>query len=395
MMILETLPGRNTKTASLITACPIRWATYKTKEQTDRQYGAGGRLLQSGATKYSYDEEGNLVRKTSAQGNDWIYEWAGNGMLKKVTRPDGKEVGFEYDALGRRTAKIYHGTITRWVWDGNTPLHEWKYGLKERPKVIVDEFGDVSKDREEPVDDLISWLFDEGTFKPAGKLKGGAVQSIITDYLGTPVEMYDSAGKQTWGVEYDVYGKIRKSSVGGAVDCPFRYQGQYEDEETGLYYNRFRYYDAHQGIYISTDPISIQGGLNVNAYVHDPNIFVDVFGLAIAPPGTVLYHYTNEDGMNSIISSNSLNPSLKEVNPRDARYGNGQYLSNLAPGTKTPAQLGREFIGIPNKHRFTHYVAIDVSGLDVVEGRKGVLVIPGEKPLNLTDRIVGSGKVCK
>jgi uncharacterized protein RhaS with RHS repeats len=51
--------------------------------------------------------------------------------------------------------------------------------------------------------------------------------------------------------------------------------------ETGLYYNRFRYYDPHTGSYISQDPIGLGGGiLNFYGYVHDPNSWVDVLGLA-------------------------------------------------------------------------------------------------------------------
>ncbi|SUB89296.1 Cell wall-associated polypeptide CWBP200 [Porphyromonas macacae] len=49
-------------------------------------------------------------------------------------------------------------------------------------------------------------------------------------------------------------------------NCPFRYQGQYEDEETGLYYNRFRYYDPNAGNYISQDPIGLEGDL-LNLYM--------------------------------------------------------------------------------------------------------------------------------
>ncbi|WP_221400593.1 RHS repeat-associated core domain-containing protein [Apibacter mensalis] len=56
--------------------------------------------------------------------------------------------------------------------------------------------------------------------------------------------------------------------------------GQYEDVETGLYYNRFRYYNPESGIFISSDPISILGGLNTYAYVSDSNSFTDVFGLS-------------------------------------------------------------------------------------------------------------------
>jgi len=75
------------------------------------------------------------------------------------------------------------------------------------------------------------------------------------------------------------------------------------------------------------------------------------------------------------------------------RYGNGQYLSDLAPETKTPAQLAKLFINVPNKYKYTHYVEIDVSGLEVIKGREGVFVIPNEKPLDLTGRIVRTGKV--
>jgi RHS repeat-associated protein len=105
-----------------------------------------------------------------------------------------------------------------------------------------------------------------------------------------------------------------------------------------------------------------------------------------------LFHYTDEAGHNGILESGKLRPSLRSVNPNDARYGNGQYLSDISPGTRTSAQLSRAFLGNPFQGaRFTHYVGIDVSGLNVVEGRAGVFVIPNEGPLSLAGRIVRSG----
>ncbi|MCM1567226.1 MAG: S8 family serine peptidase [Dehalobacter sp.] len=105
-----------------------------------------------------------------------------------------------------------------------------------------------------------------------------------------------------------------------------------------------------------------------------------------------LYHYTNEKGLNGIIESNQLNPSLKAVNPKDARYGNGQYLTDIVPGTKTPGQLSNTFYGFPfRSDRVTHFVEVDVTGLNVVKGREGVFVIPNENPLDLTNRIINSG----
>lgn len=216
-------------------------------------------------------------------------------MLQSVTDPKNKQTTFEYDALGRRTAKIVidrfselvtefskKGSITRFVWDGNVPLHEWKYNLNGRPKLAVDDYGMLTESKPEPIENLITWVFDEGTFKPSAKITATNTYSIITDYLGTPVEMYNSKGEKTWSVEYDIYGKVRKLVSGSLEDCPFRYQGQYEDPETGLYYNRFRYYAPDEGVYISQDPIGLFGmNPTMYAYVSDSNKFIDVFGLNV------------------------------------------------------------------------------------------------------------------
>jgi hypothetical protein len=107
-----------------------------------------------------------------------------------------------------------------------------------------------------------------------------------------------------------------------------------------------------------------------------------------------LFHYTNQKGLTGILDSGNLRPSLKAVNPSDVRYGNGQYLSDIVPGTKTPAQLSREFLGQPFQgSKYTHYLKIDVSGLNAIQGRPGVFVVPNEVPLNLGGRIINSGPV--
>ena len=171
---------------------------FKTPERKDQRYGPGGRLLESNGKKYTYDEEGNLISKTLVDGEKWHYEWSVNGMLRKVILPDKREVTFEYDATGRRTAKTYNGHITRWVWDGNTLLHEWKYAIERKPVSIVDNLGEIRGDSNEPLENLLTWIFTEGSLKPAAKLSSHFMQSIITDYLGTPVEMYDGEGRKTW-----------------------------------------------------------------------------------------------------------------------------------------------------------------------------------------------------
>jgi RHS repeat-associated protein len=97
--------------------------------------------------------------------------------------------------------------------------------------------------------------------------------------------MYRSDGEAVWRCELNSYGKVRDFRGQYKTDCPFRYQGQYEDRETGLYYNRFRYYSPDEGIYISQDPIGLNGGFAFYSYVHDTNGWVDVFGLSSSSCG--------------------------------------------------------------------------------------------------------------
>ncbi|WP_310592026.1 RHS repeat-associated core domain-containing protein, partial [Bacteroides stercoris] len=85
-----------------------------------------------------------------------------------------------------------------------------------------------------------------------------------------------------WEMLLDVYGKVVECH-GNRTLVPFRYQGQYEDEETGLYYNRFRYYSPDMGMYISSDPIGLAGNNpTLYGYVQDINTWLDWFGLKCA-----------------------------------------------------------------------------------------------------------------
>src|SRR5690606_26528552 len=130
----------------------------------------------------------------------WTYEWYGNGMLKKVVRPDGQPVEFRYDPLGRRIEKAYKGQVTRFIWDGNVPLHEWRYPIQDKPAEEVDELGDVRQNHPEPApaETLATWVFEAGTFAPAAKIINGRQYSIITDQLGTPCAAYNESGEQVW-----------------------------------------------------------------------------------------------------------------------------------------------------------------------------------------------------
>ena len=221
-----------------------------------------------GGQKAHLEEELGITFR--AFGAGWRYDWQSDGMLSRVIRPDGKEVSFAYDALGRRTEKTYEGITTHFVWDGNVPLHEWQ---------------EVSSDTEKA--DITTWLFEQNTFIPAAKLAAnGESFSIVSDYLGTPLQAFDNNGNKVWEQELDIFGRKRRKGNNNSSFIPFKYQGQYEDVETGLYYNRFRYYEPNKGTYISQDPIGLWGGHKLYAYVHNPNYWLDEFGLNKGIPFT-------------------------------------------------------------------------------------------------------------
>jgi RHS repeat-associated protein len=104
------------------------------------------------------------------------------------------------------------------------------------------------------------------------------------DHLGTPQELTDHEGKVAWSAQYEAWGQAKEAISEAAYKAgmrnPIRFQGQYLDEETGLFYNRYRYYDPNMGRYISRDPIGLLGSLNAHAYAPNPTEWVDPLGLS-------------------------------------------------------------------------------------------------------------------
>ncbi|WP_317206025.1 RHS repeat-associated core domain-containing protein, partial [Tenacibaculum maritimum] len=346
---------------------------YKEEDQSDRVYGKGGRLLKDEEYHYKYDVEGHLILKSKRRINeklampkhdnildkwlgsgkpskeaqlahenwqlgDWGYVWYGNGRLKEVKNPDGSVVKMEYDALGRRTSKRAQGKVTRFFWDGNVLLHEWNHKEEDTPAVVVDAIGMLSYDKVAPIENLVTWVYESGRFVPSAKLVGGERYSILSDYLGTPIQAYDARGNIVWECELDIYGKVRNLH-GEKTFIPFRFSGQYEDVETGLYYNRFRYYSPDTGTYISQDPIGLRGNNpNFYAYVYDANTEVDLFGLII------VYRALNGAQEASALAGEAIQP--KDIN---AAYTIQEHIDD--------GKLQTQFISTTKKRKTANFYA--------------------------------------
>ena len=116
--------------------------------------------------------------------------------------------------------------------------------------------------------------------------KGGAWQSSRITYFfhndpnGAAARVTDDCGHVVWEASNAAWAGGSLAKSGQPLDQPLRLQGQYYDDETGLCYNRYRYYDHAIGQFVSQDPCRIDGGANLYRYAPNPAIWIDPYGLA-------------------------------------------------------------------------------------------------------------------
>jgi RHS repeat-associated core domain len=347
---------------------------FDTTGKSGRSYNSAGALLESKKYHYQYDEEGRLISKTDKHTHKRTsYEWNANGTLKKVLKPDGA-IEFKYDAFGRRiektvtTAKDAEPRITRWAWDHHVMLHEWTFSEKEKPVAIVNEWGEMRYNKPEPLHNLITWVYDDESYTPSARLQNGKAHSIIADQLGTPTAAYDENGRCVWESELDIYGRTH-TLQGDKSFIPFRYPGQYEDAETGLYYNRYRYYNAGEGVYISSDPIGMSGGENLYRYVNSTATQMDPLGLATTNANVPRYVYRALTQAQEAQAKAGLH-----IDPKDptANYTMDEHINNGKLNTQYIStgyeQKTAEFYAKPNpkrgKNNWSTVIRVDTTKLD-------------------------------
>ncbi len=224
------------------------------------------RLTQLDDARYRYDGAGNLIERQQPDGERLMMGYDGANRLVHLTHAsasgDTRDATYRYDGLGRRISKtVRHpdGTTatTHYGWDGDR---------------IV---------REETDQKRITVVYEPGSFVPMLRIddtpQGKVLSAYVTDALGTPMQLVNAHGDTAWQAQPHDWAATQNER--GNTTQPIRFQGQWHDEESGLYYNRHRYYDPQQGRYISQDPIGLNGGMNLYGYVTNPTGMVDPLGL--------------------------------------------------------------------------------------------------------------------
>ncbi|WP_197044106.1 RHS repeat-associated core domain-containing protein, partial [Pseudomonas viridiflava] len=291
------------------------------------------RLKQWRDQEYTYDAWGNLIEKRSglAKWQTFTYDCE-NRLVRAETMLNSQlhSTGtYQYDSLGRRIGKT---SIT----DGKT---EHKNFLWQGLRML----------REEQPGQSSLYIYEPGSYAPLSRVdqKEGEAENKVyyfhTDQIGTPLEMTDIDGQIVWQATYKAWGSLEALIV-NEVEQNLRFQGQYFDEETGLHYNTFRYYDPEVARFITQDPIGLRGGINIYQYALNPIAYIDPLGLAFSSgKGTHNAIATLYDGNGNVKATGAWQSG--NMTPDEAALGFPK--STLA--THTEARITRELhpIAVP------------------------------------------------
>jgi RHS repeat-associated protein len=246
-----------------------------------------------GVMDYTYDDVGNrLTEVTDTSSNTYAYV-TGTNLLSSITGTDN--ISYTYDdngnitGMGTKTLSYNEDNRLSSVAQGANTLGEYTYnGLGQR---IIKEAGSTTTVFIYNFDgNIIGESNASGTFSKEYLYKGSSRPAMVdvptgevyyygNDQLGTPEILTDDTNTVVWEAIYKPFGEAEVNTRSTVINN-FRFPGQYYDEETGLHYNYHRYYDPSTGRYLTPDPIGLNGGMNLFAYVeNNPVNKTDPFGL--------------------------------------------------------------------------------------------------------------------
>jgi RHS repeat-associated protein len=238
--------------------------------------GPDNQLLSDGTNNYTYDADGNETTRTNiATGDTWTYGYDNaNQMISAVeTAADGTvevQAAFKYDAFGNRLEQdvTYPGqptVVQRYAYDAWNPNTPSGVGT-ENANVWADLNGNNQLQTRYIHGDALDQLFARMQYDPSGT---ATPYWYVTDHLGSVRDVLDGSGNVVDAINYDAYGNIT-SETNPADRGRYAWTGRELDAETGLQYNRARYYDATTARWMSQDPLGLDAGdSNLYRYVQN------------------------------------------------------------------------------------------------------------------------------
>jgi RHS repeat-associated protein len=223
----------------------------------------GNRLDAANGDRFEYNAR-NHISGRSGRSPKTIYHYDSCDMLTACENGHGRWEA-QYDALARRISKTFGGKKTEFYWDRDRIAAEVRDDGSVRLYVYADDFA------------FTPLLFvDYANLDADPKDANGYY--VFGDHLAAPLLVEDDSGNISWAARVDPYGTAHIESR-STLELALRFPGHYYDAETGLHYNRFRYYSPELGRYLQSDPVGIRGGPNLYAYTANPLKRVDVLGL--------------------------------------------------------------------------------------------------------------------
>jgi RHS repeat-associated protein len=214
-------------------------------------YDAANRRVSQEGQTLTYDAAGNLTEDAASPRN--TYTWDARGQLESISGAENATFG--YDPFGRRQRKTVDGGTTDFLYDGHNVVQELSNGIA--------------------VANLLTGFSLDQRF---ARTTASGTNSFLTDALGSTVALSDALGGIPTSYTYEPFGEA--TTAGPTTDNPYQYTGR-ENDGTGLYHYRARYYSPSMQRFISEDPVGFTGGdVNLQAYVkNNPVNFTDPSGL--------------------------------------------------------------------------------------------------------------------
>ena len=261
-------------------------------------YDALNRLMHAegsfGLVDYTYDDVGNRLTRVLGDETETYSYLTGNNILDKIT--NAESTNYSYDANGNTTSigemvlsynqnnrlikveknsdilgtYVYNGMSQRIIKEASGARTIFHYDFDGNIIGESDPGGNFQKE----------YLYNGKNRIAMVDVASGEIFYFLNDRLRTPQMLTDSSNTVVWEAIYKPFGEANIHPQSNVVNN-FRFPGQYYDEETGLHYNYHRYYDPATGRYMTTDPLGLEGGLNLFTYVdNNPINFLDILGLA-------------------------------------------------------------------------------------------------------------------